>query len=300
MNIVKRIVTFKPSFPARLITGLIAVTAITAVCMVTGVVDLTQGLAHRDAVYAGRAIEEGARAYMDQCARCHGTGGKGIEGQGPALSSRNFFENRIKEVGWVGTIEAYISAVTRSGIPLKSSPVWEVVHPPFSDQFGGPLRDDQIENVTRFIMNWKQQPVDDAEAVNPPAPGAAFAPLPTPVPLTPEQEEGKNIFLKNGCNACHAIKGVATGAIGPSLTNVYEEGVKWIASAEYKASQGKAATPEDYIRESVAIPAAFLVPECPQGACPAGVMPPNYGETIPATDLDKLISYLSTLGRPAE
>lgn len=300
MNIVKRIVTYRPTITVRLITGVVAMLVILTVCAVTGIADLTRALATRDAMYQGRLIEEGARYYMDQCSRCHGRDGKGIEGQGPALSSKAFFETRLQAVGWNGTMEAYIGAVTRSGIPLKSSNVWEVVHPPFSDKFGGPMRDDQIDNIVRFIMNWKQAPAEGAGVIDAPKPGEGMAPKPTAVPLTPEQEEGKAIFLKNGCNACHAIKGVATGQVGPNMNALYEDTAKWIASPEYKASQGKAATPEDYIRESILHPAYFLVPQCPQGACPANVMPPTYQQTIPAADLDKLVAYLSSLGRPAK
>ena len=84
------------------------------------------------------------------------------------------------------------------------------------------------------------------------------------------------------------------------MNKLYEEATHWIASEEYKASQGKATTPEDYIHESIVTPQAFLVPQCPQGACPANVMPPTYGTTIPAADLDKIVSYLVTLGRPAQ
>lgn len=299
MNIFKRVITFRPSFAARIIAGLIAVLLIVVACTITGVADLSRALAFRDTVYQSRLIEEGARAYADQCARCHGTEGKGIEGQGPALSSRNFFENRIREIGWNGTLEAYIGAVTRAGIPLKSSNVWDVTHPPFLDRFGGPLRDDQVENIVRFVMNWRQTPTEGPDVVDAPAPGEAFVPRPTPVPLTPEQEAGKEVFLKNGCNACHMIKGVANGNVGPDLSNLYQEADHWISSPEYAASQGQATTPEEYIRESIVNPAAFLTPECPQGPCQANLMPPNYSETIPADDLNKLVDYLSSLGKPA-
>ncbi|MCS7061307.1 MAG: c-type cytochrome, partial [Anaerolineae bacterium] len=141
---------------------------------------------------------------------------------------------------------------------------------------------------------------DGVDVVEAPKPGEAFAPLPTPVPLTAAQEEGKNLFLKNGCNACHAIRGVANGAIGPALNRIYEEALQRIQSDDYKASQGKATTPEEYIYESIVNPQAYIVPQCPQGPCPANVMPANYGDIIPAADLNKIVDYLSTLGRPAD
>ena len=35
------------------------------------------------------------------------------------------------------------------------------------------------------------------------------------------QQRGKQLFLENGCGACHAIRGTeAKGAIGPDLTHV--------------------------------------------------------------------------------
>ena len=61
MNIVKRIITFRPGSTARLITGLVALLAILTVCGITGVADVMRDLAFRDAVYKGRLIEEGAR-----------------------------------------------------------------------------------------------------------------------------------------------------------------------------------------------------------------------------------------------
>ena len=308
MNIIKRIVTFRPSFTLRVIAGVIAVVGFLSACAIVGLSDLTRALGAQDAKYNARAIEEGARVYSEQCSRCHGPDGKGIEGQGPALSSISFLgkvENgvevqrsqRLQDIGWTGSLNSYISAVTEAGIPLKSSNEWDVIHPAFGQAYGGNLREDQIDNVTKFILNWQQQPYT-SDVIDSPKPGEGFTPRPTAIPLTPEQEAGRDVFLKQGCNACHTIRGVANGNIGPNLTTLYEEATKWIASAEYKAAGGAATTPEDYIHESIVNPNLFTVPECPSGACPAGVMPPNYQEVIPPADLESLVTYLSSLGKP--
>jgi cytochrome c2 len=305
MSIIKKIVTFEPSFNLRVIVGMISVVGFLSACAIVGLGDLTKALGAQDAKFAGRSIEAGARVYYEQCARCHATDGKGIDGQGPALSSIAFLgkseggrevqkSQRIQDIGWVGNLDGYIRAVTASGIPLKSSNQWEVTHPAFGQAYGGPLRDDQINDVSKFIVNWQQNPAT-AGVIDSPKPGEALGPKPTVIPLTPEQEAGKAVFLKNGCNACHAIKGVAQGNIGPSLNKIGTDAATIITEDAYKNSQGKAKTVEEYIYESIVNPGAYIVPKCPQGACPANVMPPNFKTTIPEADLKSLVAYLVAL-----
>lgn len=76
-----------------------------------------------------------------------------------------------------------------------------------------------------------------------------------------------------GCVACHAIDGTsASGTIGPNLTTV--------------ASKGGAA----YIYESIVDPNAVIA-----DGFPADIMPANFGEIIPAGEVDALVAYLSGL-----
>src|SRR5690242_16306361 len=123
MSIIKRIVTFRPSFTLRVIIGMISVIAFLSACAIVGISDLTRALGQQDAKYNARAIEAGAQVYFEQCARCHGADGKGIDGQGPALSSITFLgktENglqttksqRLADIGWTSSIDNYIRAVT--------------------------------------------------------------------------------------------------------------------------------------------------------------------------------------------
>ncbi len=305
MSIIKKIVTFKPSFTLRVIVGLISVVGFLSACAIVGLGDLTKALGAQDAKYKARAIEAGALVYFQQCARCHGPEGKGIAGQGPALSSITFLgkvENgvevtksqRIIDIGWVGNLDGYIRAVTAAGIPLKSSNVWDVTHPAFGQAYGGNLRDDQIADVAAFIENWRQAPYTQG-VIDSPKPGEALGPRPTAVPLTPEQEAGKTAFAKYGCTACHAIKGVSQGAVGPNLSTIGADAANIITQPGYKSSQGKATTVAEYIHESIVNPNAYIAPKCPTGACVAGIMPQNFGTTIPATDLQNLVAYLSSL-----
>jgi cytochrome c oxidase subunit 2 len=41
-----------------------------------------------------------------------------------------------------------------------------------------------------------------------------------PEPPTPELREGRDLFVGLGCGACHAVRGVAQGRLGPDLTQV--------------------------------------------------------------------------------
>ena len=305
MSIIKRIVTFKPSVTLRVIVGMLCVVGFLSACLLVGLTDLTHTLGQQDAKYTARAIEAGAQVYTEQCARCHGADGKGIDSQGPELSGIDFLgkvENglevqksqRLQDIGWTGTLDSYIRAVTASGIPLKSSSVWDVVHPAFGQAYGGNLRDDQITNVALFIENWRQAP-NTTGTVEEPKPGEGQVAQATAVPLTPEQEAGKAVFLKQGCIACHTIKGVATGAVGPNLTKIGADAADIINSADYKKSQGKATTPADFIHESIATPNAYIATNCPTGPCAANIMPQNYAEVIPAQDLTNLVTYLASL-----
>ncbi|BCX04588.1 MAG: hypothetical protein KatS3mg053_2526 [Candidatus Roseilinea sp.] len=318
MSIFKKIVTYRPSFTVRILTGLISMLILLSVCTFIGLADRTR-LNVRAAEFDARSIEAGAKVYFEQCARCHGVNGEGVEGLGPALASEQFVgrielvrddlqlqtikvvvpSERLKQIEWTGTLEDYIRSVTASGIPIKTSNVWDVTHPTFSERFGGPLRDDQIRDVTNFIINYGLNPLPNDQALLPPAPGEGMAPRPTPVPLTPEQEAGKQVYLAKGCAACHAIRGVgAQGAIGPNLNRIGAVAEERIASESYRTNlkdQPPATTGAEYIRQSILHPNAYIVAQCPQGPCQAGLMPQNYEQQMTPEELNNLVDYLNSL-----
>jgi mono/diheme cytochrome c family protein len=320
MSIVKKIITFRPNFTIRIITGLIAFLMMLSVCVVVGITDQTL-LNVRDAEFKARSIEAGAKVYGNQCSRCHGVEGEGVEGLGPALSNVSFVGEitidedaagaqsirtvtrsaRMEQLGWTGTLKDYIKGVTAAGIPIKSSNAWDVNHPTFGQRFGGNLRDDEIENIANFVVNFGLKPLADDQAILPPAPGEGQTARPTAVPLTPEQEAGKAVYEKAGCTACHAIRGVGNqGAVGPSLNKIGSESDEIVASEDYKTKvtgQPAATTGEEYIRQSILHPGAYIYPKCPQGPCPAGVMPAIYEQQLTPEELNQLVLYLNSLGR---
>ncbi|MFQ5612632.1 MAG: c-type cytochrome [Anaerolineae bacterium] len=126
---------------------------------------------------------------------------------------------------------------------------------------------------------------------------ATEMPAPPPSPTSPPAEpasppvtaaEAEAAFAKGGCGACHTLPGItgAVGQFGPDLSEIGEEAAERIAG--YSA--------EEYIRESILDPDAFIAPKCPAGDCPPGAMPQNFAETLSEDELNLIIGYLSTLG----
>ena len=86
--------------------------------------------------------------------------------------------------------------------------------------------------------------------------------------------DGKAIFAATGCGGCHELADAGTtGGTGPNLAVL----------------KGK---DEAFIRESIVNPDA----EVEQGFS-AGIMPPNYGDTLQPAELDALVKYLAEVTR---
>lgn len=86
--------------------------------------------------------------------------------------------------------------------------------------------------------------------------------------------DGRDVFLTKGCTSCHSIQGeVAGGEIGPNLLGLSARAGERVEVLEA----------EDYIRQSVLDPQAFIV----EGFSP--IMP-----TLPldTEELDALVEFL--------
>ncbi len=85
-------------------------------------------------------------------------------------------------------------------------------------------------------------------------------------------EQAAPAFQKGGCVACHVIPGVpgAIGTIGPDLSRMGQQAEEYLNTGEY---HGEAETVDDFIRESILEPDAFIPAECPNGHCQPGLMP---------------------------
>ncbi|MFQ5856270.1 MAG: c-type cytochrome [Anaerolineae bacterium] len=83
----------------------------------------------------------------------------------------------------------------------------------------------------------------------------------------------EEIVAAAGCQACHVIGGEG-GNLGPDLSDIG-------ARADAR-----------YILESIVDPSAVVVPDCPTGPCPEGVMPAAFGQQLSAAQLYTLVNYL--------
>ena len=95
---------------------------------------------------------------------------------------------------------------------------------------------------------------------------------------------------QGGCGACHVIPGVpgAQGTLGPDLSAIGKVAAERLKDPDYT---GQATNPEEYIRESITNPKAYIVKDCPAGPC-SDMMP-----TIPYSEeeLEAIVEYLSSL-----
>lgn len=241
------------------------------------------------AAFEGRSIENGAHLFENNCATCHGVNGKAeacFSPSGEQIACQGFVLNnpellcgepsqRMVAWGWAGTKSGFIRNAVAAGRPGGIMPTW-------SEEFGGPLREAQIDDVTLFVLNWEDAELcgEGGVITGPEWPGSV-ADLPTGNPSNGEQLY--NIAL--GCAACHGdINVEGSNAVGPWLGNVAETGAAYLDG--YTAA--------DYVYESILNPSAFISPECPTGPCagPPSGMPANFGTRMTPQDMADVISYL--------
>lgn len=94
-------------------------------------------------------------------------------------------------------------------------------------------------------------------------------------------------FATGGCSGCHTIPNIraAVGQLGPNLTG--------IGAAAATRVEGLSA--EEYIRQSMLDPEAFIAPTCPSGPCPTGIMLPHYASALSESQFNGVVDYLLSL-----
>ncbi len=183
------------------------------------------------ASWDGRSIEIGAELFGNNCASCHGLDGKGLPVVAPALNSRYFFTQRLDDVGWSGSLEQYVALTLHAGRPSKIDTQWANVMPTWGNEFGGPLRGDQIEHLTAFVLNWEEAALAQTPEEDP----WQFYQdsLSKQLPYSPD-EPGYDVKLEQAVAAAEAA-GVSNYSIG---------GVEVTAPAEDAAADAGPRDPE--------------------------------------------------------
>ena len=94
-------------------------------------------------------------------------------------------------------------------------------------------------------------------------------------------------MTRTGCNSCHVTTGlpqVDGQMLGPDQTNL----------GAIAGTRREGYTAEEYLREAIVEPSAFIVEECPLGPC-LQVMPENYGELLTEEEIDAVVAYLLSM-----
>lgn len=135
-------------------------------------------------------------------------------------------------------------------------------------------------------LTLQQQAGRDAEGANMP-PGAA--------PVTSGNDPialGEALFrsVTPACTACHSTAPNVNLA-GPTLAGLHTRAQQVIESPEYT---GEATTPEEFIRESIVHPSAYLHPGAMYSAGGNSFMPTTYATDLTPDQIDNLVAFLAS------
>jgi mono/diheme cytochrome c family protein len=283
-----------PSGPPAIVTGSLAmerkVQLVLALLIGTGLLMLLYGVLEpvRQASANDRqenlAIERGINQYVSLCVSCHGIDGQGavvpgVEPQrvAPPLNRAQF---QAKDPDEAKRTYDFLYKTVQRGRPGTPMPAW-------GQTDGGVLIHEHIHELVTLITNGDKQihgrtawqHVEDI-ADEHIAEGTLQPPVSAATIVDPNDPNAlaKRVFLTAGCAACHTVEGLpgAGGQIGPPLTNI----------GTVATTRDPGRPPDDYIRESIQNPNAFVVP----GFAP--VMPP--GLITNPSDLSALVEYLAS------
>lgn len=195
---------------------------------------------------------------------------------------------RLAEVKWNGTLAGYIESTIISGRPV-SSLYWPQPMPAWGQEAGGPLRPDEIKNLTNYILNFEDMalqlsPADVFQSFKLPggtAPvvdgvGTDVAAI-LPNIAGGDAVAGQTKYTSFGCAGCH--NGTTAPAVAGTYTRVVNDRLTDPANADKTA--------EHYLVESILLPNEFVAPNFT-----AGVMPQDFGDRLTEQDLKDIVAYL--------
>lgn len=198
-------------------------------------------------------LVNGKQLFVERCGSCHVLDRAGTAGTvGPSLDAA-FRAARRAGIG-----EATIRGVVRDQIdsPLDTSQMPADL-----------VKGENARDVAAYVAQAAAVPGEDEGELATVGPAGAT--------------EGDQIFTAAGCNACHTLADVgSTSDVGPSLDALAEV-----------AGERTDLSPEDYVRQAILEPNAFVV----EGFRP-DVMPGNYGDQLTDEQVDTLVEYLLRVG----
>ena len=258
-----------------------------------------------------RSVERGAQMFDQYCASCHGD--HGVGGMCPPLNEISGLHGgslgesvawRLEELGWDRNDPyGYVYSVIEGGRQVSTRP-WKyfgnrvapditvMAMPAWGQDYAGPLRPDQIQDLSNFVVSFNDNMPDDvtdAIAFTDAVEGKVSvfdAPVANPRPDGSDSAElGEWLFADLACVTCHVYEGVSNPdpAAGPPLTGLASISEDRLAGDDYT---GEATSVLEYIQESIIDPGAHVV-----ATFSDGVMPQSFG-SLDASDIDALIAFL--------
>jgi mono/diheme cytochrome c family protein len=272
--------------------GSLAVLVTLAVLAVVGINEQERMEAFTVA-YESRRIEEGALLYENNCRTCHGPQGEGIPGVAPAINIASLFNGeRLAEVGFGGTLEDYVQGVIAAGRPVPSAgTAYPQRMPTWGQEFGGPLRKDQVDSLVSFVLNWEESALAQVGGEAPAVSAGEAVGTDITVEL-PEGDAEAGAALSQesivGCAACHELSAVGPAwAAGGGQPGVGARAEERIQAEDYT---GEAATAREYLVESIVRTNTYIV-----DGYEANIMPGDYGQRLTSQQVADLIAYMQSL-----
>lgn len=240
--------------------------------------------------FDSRKIEEGAAVFETNCRTCHGPQGRGVEGLAPAVNTPAMFNGeRLEEVGYTGTLADYLEGVISAGRPVPSEGAnYPQRMPAWGQEFGGPLRDDQIENLVAFIQNWEDRALVEGPQTTPIPPADTIGSDITVDLPDPDLESGERLATSLGCDACHILADVGPAWLPAADTPGIGERAETRFEQENYTGQATDAT--EYLVESIVLPDAFVVQSYAEA-----VMPGDYPDQLTTQEVADLVAYMLSL-----
>ena len=193
-------------------------------------------------------LSNGKAQFVEKCGSCHELGRAGTAGtQGPSLDAA--FQTALADG---------IDRETVEGVVYK-----QILHPRKNSIMPAGLVEGQnAKDVAAYVAYAADRPGDDSGALA----SAGLA----------QAKTGEQIFTAAGCAGCHTFAPAGSnGTIGPNLDD--------LAAAAGQREPGKSA--EEYVRESLTNPEAFLV----EGF---GNAMPSYEGRLTDEQIQALVDYL--------
>jgi len=217
-----------------------------------------------------------------------------------------FYNNgtRLAQVGWGGDLRGYIITTLIHGRP-GSGNVWPNSEgmAAWSQTAGGRFRQDEIEDLAAYMLNWdkgENWAFEDYIAVAQYGKPLADGSLPTEPPPPPAGDDAAGILARwaadeivgspvsgellydaeFGCTDCHR-----NGASAPDTVGTFER----ISNERLTMPQFAGYSVEQYLVESVTRPGDYVV-----DGYSSGLMPVNFGVRMTDQQLADIVSFLMT------